>query len=138
LEIKKRVVVYGNSLNLAGIAASLKADASLEVVCIDPRDPSARQQLDGIQAAAIAFDLNSPPSDLDLTLLRARPDLLLVGVNPASDEVLVLSGQLTRVLSGRELAGLVSGHAAQTKSMSDLNGKVEGGVVENKPAEVKQ
>jgi hypothetical protein len=119
LENRKRVVVYGNSLNMAGIAASLKVDASLSVVCIDPHALTARQHLDEINPAAIAFDLRDPSSDLDLTLLRARPDLLLIGVDPSSDEVLILSGQFTRKLSGRDLAGLVSGHAAHSNPMNE-------------------
>lgn len=114
LENSKRVVIYGNSLNMAGIAASLKADARLEVVCFDPHDPSARIRLEETAATAIAYDLNDPPSELDLKLMRGQPDLLLVGVDPSSDEVLILSGQLTRVLSGRQLAELISNHATNS------------------------
>jgi hypothetical protein len=106
------VVVYGNSLNLAGIAASLKAEASLEVVCLDPHASCARAHLKEMEPAAIAYDLSDPPAEIELALLRERPQLLLVGVDASSEEVLVLSGQLTRVLSGRELVDLISGHAA--------------------------
>jgi hypothetical protein len=111
LESRKRVVVYGNSLNTAGIAASLKTVASLEVVCVDPLATAARQSLNELDTTTIIYDLSDPPSDLDLTLLREQPNLLLVGVDPSSDEVLVLSGQRTRVISARELAGLVSEHS---------------------------
>jgi hypothetical protein len=134
LENRKRVVVYGNSLNMAGIAVSLKVDASLSVVCIDPHALTARQHLNEINPAAIAYDLADPPSELDLTLLRAWPDLLLIGVNPSSDEVLVLSGQFTRILSGRDLAGLISEHIAHSKTMNETKkGIVEGGKTEHTP-----
>jgi len=102
-------------------------------------DPGPASRLRGAgreSPGCIAVDLNSPPSDLDLTLLRARPDLLLVGVNPSSDEVLVLSGQLTRVLSGRELAGLVSEHGTHSKTMNELKVIVKGGDVEHNSSDV--
>jgi len=93
---------------MAGIAASLKAEASLEVLCIDPQNPIAQHSLTELSPQAIIFDRSDPHTDLDLALLREQPGLLLVGVDPSSDDALVLSGQLTRVLSSKELARLVS------------------------------
>jgi hypothetical protein len=98
-----RVVVYGNSLSMAGIAASLKAEAGLAIVPIDPHDPTARQMINEIDPAVIAFDLNEPSMGLDIFLLRERPGLLLIGVDLASDKLLVLSS-----------------HASQAQCMADL------------------
>lgn len=122
-----RVVVYGNTLSMAGIAASLRAEASLEVVCVDPHQPTARQSLNELDPKTILFDRTEPHPELDLSLLREQPGLLLVGVDPSSDEALVLSGQLTRVLSGRELARLVSTQTTQPPAEKDVIGDDEGG-----------
>ncbi len=103
MEKRRRVAVFGNSLNMAGIVASLKADTTLEVLCLNLDSPDARQSLDENDLAAIVFDLSELPLHLDVTLLCDRPGLLLIGVNPSTDKMLVLSS-----------------HPAQAQSMADL------------------
>ena len=122
MEKRTRVLIYGNTLNMAGIAASLKAEASLEILCVDPQNPTARQSLNELDPHAIIFDRSDPNTALDLALLREQPGLLLVGVDPSSDDALVLSGQLTRVLSGKELARLVSAQAGRPSAGENLMG----------------
>jgi len=95
---------------MAGIAASLKAEASLEVICLDPVESNIRQRLQEFNPKTIIFDCTVPHQELDLILMRIHPNLLLVGVDPSSDDALILSGQLTRVLSGCDLIRLVSDH----------------------------
>ena len=112
---------------MAGIAASLKAEASLEILCVDPQNPTARQSLNELDPHAIIFDRSDPNTALDLALLREQPGLLLVGVDPSSDDALVLSGQLTRVLSGKELARLVSAQAVHPAAEEEVNGEKEEG-----------
>jgi hypothetical protein len=104
---RTRVVVYGSSLSMAGIAASLRAEAGLEVVCVDPHAPTVRPSLGEIDPAAIAFDLNDPSPGLDITLMRERPGMLLIGVDPSSDELLVLSCCSARALSVADLVRVI-------------------------------
>ncbi len=106
----KCVLVYGRSLNLAGIAASLRLDADLDVHLIDPQAPQAKAELAAYDPQTIIYDLTDPPADLDLRLLQERPDILLIGVDPSSDEVLVLTGQRNRAVTAGELASLVAGY----------------------------
>ena len=121
---------------MAGIAASLNADANLNVVCIDAPNPDFRQSLNGLEPATILFDLTDPPSELDLVLLRDRPDLLLIGVNPSSDEVLVLSGQLHKVDSGRELAEIAIKDEAHPKAISQIRKIIKGGEIAHDRSDV--
>jgi hypothetical protein len=76
---RTRVVVYGNSLNMAGIAASLKKDANL----------------------------SETNPGLDIILLRDRPGLLLVGVDACSDKLLVLSSQSSQAHSVADLINVI-------------------------------
>ena len=99
--------MYGNSLNMAGIVASLKADTILEVLCINLDSPDASQSLDENDLAAIVFDLGDPPLRLDITLLRDLPGLLLIGVDPSRDEMLVLSSQPEQALSVADLVKVI-------------------------------
>ena len=103
MEKRKRVAVYGNSLNMAGIVASLKADKTLEVHCVNRDSPNARQCLDKNDLAAIVFDLSDPPLRLDVTLLCNRPGLLLIGVDTSRDEMLILSSHPAQALSMADL-----------------------------------
>jgi len=107
MEKRRRMVVYGNSLNMAGIVASLKADTTLEVLCINPDSPDARQSLADNDLAAIVFDLSDPLMPLDVTLLRNRPGLLLIGVDPSRDEMLVLSSHPEQALSVADLVSVI-------------------------------
>ncbi len=107
MEKRRRVAVYGHSLNLAGIVASLKADTTLEVLCVNADSPNARQSLDENDLAAIVFDLSDPPLRLDVILLRDRPGLLLIGVDPSRDEMLVLSSHPAQALSMADLVSVI-------------------------------
>jgi len=107
MEKRRRVAVYGKSLNMAVIVASLKADTTLEVLCVDPDSPNARQSLDENDLAAILFDMSDPFLRLDLTLLRDRPGLLLIGVDPSKDETLVLSSHPVQALSVADLIKVI-------------------------------
>ena len=69
---RTRVVVYGCSLSLAGISASLTGEAGLAVVCVDPSAATARQRLNALDPAVVVFDLSSPTVDLDITLVRTH------------------------------------------------------------------
>ncbi len=92
---------------MAGIAVSLKADPSLEVVCIDPHSPTARQSLSELNPAAIAFDMVDPPPNLDVALLHEQPGLLLIGVDPSSNELLILSGRPQQAMSVSDLIAVI-------------------------------
>ena len=115
MDERTQVVVYGCSISMAGIAISLTVEASLEVVCVDPNSPTARQHLNEINPAVIIFDLSDPV--LDITLLRKQPGLLLIGVDPSSDEVLLLSSRSTQALSVADLLGIVV-HQSAPRTLS--------------------
>ena len=104
---RTRVVVYGTSLNLAGIAASLKVETGLEVISVDAHAPNAIQRLNQLRPAVIAFDLADPNTSPDITILREQPGLLLIGIDPSSDELLVLFRRPQQVLSVADLVEVI-------------------------------
>jgi hypothetical protein len=107
MEKRRRVAVCDNSLHMAGIVASLKADTTLEILGIDLDAPGAQQSLDRNDLTTIVFDLSDPPLRLDVILLRDRPGLLLIGVDPSRDEMLVLSSQPAQALSIADLVSVI-------------------------------
>lgn len=114
MEKRRQVAVYGSSLYMAGIATSLKVDSTLQILCVSPDSPKVPQNLDENDLAAIIFDLTDPSLKLNVAVLRNRPGLLLIGVDPNNDEILVLSSRPVQALSMADLTNVihqnVSGH----------------------------
>lgn len=103
---KTRVAICGSSLTMAGLAISLKTNLDVDVVRI-PTITAALAQNPDEQATVIAFDLGELSGDLAVRLLRGRPGLLLIGVDPDSDRLLVLSGQAEQVFSAADLVRII-------------------------------
>ena len=88
--MKKRILFYGNSIFLTGLAAQLASHADLDV----------HQQaiLDGPlrlgDTDIIIVDFDDVQAIDILMILRARPDLKVVGVNTSGSAVIVFSSQV--------------------------------------------
>ena len=130
MAVKKSILVYGRCLNLAGVAACLKLDASLDVHLADPQQCSARAVLDAFNPETIIYDLTDPPADLDLALLGDRPGTQLIGVDPSSDDVLVLTGKRSRAVTMGELAALVAAYGGRSPEWRRHLAEEEGGAFE--------
>ncbi len=99
------VLIYGDSIFLTGLAAELQTLPDMQAICrstlIDLGDLSAFD--------AVVVDFNDPGAADVFTLLRARPDLRLIGVNSASNAVTVLSGHVYLTKSLAEIATHLGG-----------------------------
>jgi hypothetical protein len=86
----KNILLYGDSILLTGLAAQLQ----------DMDEMSIRQQslrvgplnLHGLDVVIV--DFNAVDADAVLDILRAQPDIKVVGVNPDGGAVTVLSGRV--------------------------------------------
>ena len=111
MEERRRVVLYGDSLVLAGMGASLKAYPGIELICLAAQPPAEVQQLWALRPAVVILDLGAVPPDLPVSLLREQPELLLIGVDAAGDKLLVLSGQQAHSLTTEALVQVIEGRA---------------------------
>jgi len=66
----------------------------------------------------LLFDLDELPGDLAISLLRDRPELILIGVDPSSDRILLLSGRQEQPVSAAELMQAITGHSVDGASPS--------------------
>jgi hypothetical protein len=113
----RRVLLYGNSLVVSTVGASLQECGGLELVRVDAgaagsaggADTAAR--LSALAPAAVIFDRVTTRPDLVLALLDQLPQALLIGVNPSSDQVLVLSGRQERAVAPEDLLGVIQREA---------------------------
>jgi hypothetical protein len=104
----RKVVLYGNSVFMAGVEASLKSRDEIEVIHIDASLPDAVQELDVLNPVAVIFDLSSPPPlRLGLPFVREHLGLPFIGLDVTSNTVLVLSCQQYPALTVDDLAQVI-------------------------------
>ncbi len=111
--------LYGDSLLLAGIGASLERRAGLRVLPIDATPPGAAERLSELRPDVVVFDLAAACPESVLALWKARPHFLLIGVDLASDRAVFWSSQSWRVLSADELIGLIAAFASEKRGETD-------------------
>ena len=101
------VVLYGNSVYLAGIKVQLEDDPALELITVETGLQDAIELIRAHQPCALLYDLTMEQSNCPGSLLREQPGLLLVGVDPSSDALLVLSSYPVQALSVADLLALI-------------------------------
>jgi hypothetical protein len=121
-----RVLIYGASIVLDGIAASLLNEERLEVV----RLPQPLLHLNDVEALApnvIVFDTETPGSAAVFSALENHPNLLLLGVTPDKNVVRLWSGREHRELSIPDLVALIQADSSRAAVASDVSEPRQGG-----------
>jgi hypothetical protein len=109
--MKQKVVIFGNSLVVSSIGASLQACPNLEVLPAIPAMPDVEGSLSAAHPDVVIFDLATAQPDFAINLWKKHPHLLLIGVDLVKGQALVLSGQPTRVLTAGDLLQVIESHA---------------------------
>jgi hypothetical protein len=109
---QRRVVLYGQSVVLGALRASLERHLHLEVVSVSPL--ATADALVELAPEAILYDAGDGCPGSAVALLRTHPDLLLIVVDPASEELLLVTGQRYRPQSADELAQVITGRLQRT------------------------
>ena len=102
---KRRVLLYGESLLLGAVGATLKQDSRLEIISL--ASPLTTQQLASLAPDVILFDVDGARPDAALASLKARPRLVLIGIDPSTDQMLLWSGHHSRALTMEDLADAI-------------------------------
>ncbi len=113
-ENRRRVVLYGDSLILAGVRAGLVRCPDLQVLSLDA---SLDNPMDAIRAccpATFIFDMDAVRPDFQLSLLQ-QPGLLLVGIDPETHQALVWSGREKAAVVAADLMNLIEERERSTK-----------------------
>lgn len=93
---------------LAGIKTELEHCTSLELITVEAGCPDAAALIDSCDPRAVLFDLATQHTGFALALLRKRPGLLLIGVDPCCDELLLLSSQPIEALNISDLVEVIN------------------------------
>jgi hypothetical protein len=105
MEERQRVVLYGQSVILGAVQASLLHHPQLEVVSVAP--PATGQELAGLAPDVMFFDAGAGCPAPAFSLLHDRPDLLLIGLDASSAEMMVLSSYPVQALSTADLVQVI-------------------------------
>ena len=95
----RTVALYGNSLAVSSIGASLQGRADLQVLSVDATLPEVMDQMCALHPDVVIFDLAAARPEFAIDLWQAQPHLLLIGVDLLTHRALMLSGQPSRLLT---------------------------------------
>jgi hypothetical protein len=104
MTVPRRLVLYGDSVFLAGLKAALSRYDTLEPITVESGRPGIRGQISALNPSAVLFDRSAAQPNFVLHLLYERPNMLVIGVDACSDEIVILSLRKKHVSS---IAGLV-------------------------------
>ena len=107
-----KVLLYGDTLVLAALQASLAAHAEFDVTGLNGMAPN-EQTLCALRPNVIIFDLGAVQPAFHYALVEQLPDLLLVGIDASTNRVLVWSGQQLHELSTVDLVEVIGRHTAR-------------------------
>ena len=97
------LVLYGNSVILAALGTELEHRHRFDVITLEPGCSEPLQRIRALNPRAVLFDVATVPPDTILALLCEWPGLLLAGVDPSSDQALVLSCRRERAVAPADL-----------------------------------
>lgn len=104
---RRRVILYGGSVILGALRASLERCPELEIVPLSPPLPGAAG-LGALAPDVVLFDAGSALPDSLFVLLRESPNLLLIGVNPERADLWLWSSNQTRAVTAEDLIQVIA------------------------------
>ncbi len=99
-----RIILYGDTLVLAGMRLSLEANPAFKVIPFGGAD-AAEQELLALQPDVVIFDTSSIQPNFHYEPLGSS--LQLIGIDPDRDQALVWSGQHLNDLSVQDLVEIL-------------------------------
>ena len=118
-----KVILYGDSLVLQGVRASLEACPDLEVISLPPESISLKQVITAKCPVALVFDTSAVGPDFPSSLLQ-QPDLLLIGIDPETHQALVWSGRQAAAIEAADLLSAI--HQKDSKLSGETTSRTQG------------
>jgi hypothetical protein len=108
MERRRRIYLYGNSVIMGTLGASLRGVPRYEVSALSPPWPET-VELEALAPDVILFDVEAGRPEAAFFLLQKHPNLLVIGVSPDSNLVKIWSGRQLRELSTQGLLDVIDG-----------------------------
>jgi hypothetical protein len=105
---ERTVLLFGRSLLLPLVAASLDKDPGLHIMCAATW-PETMRLLAERAPHAVIFDLAGDCESHVLPLLFSNPDLILIGLDPERNQAMLVSGREAQALTLDQIRALIAG-----------------------------
>lgn len=106
----RRVVLYGGNLVMSTIGARLREKPEFQVKEVKGLLPDLLDKLEAAPADVILFDLaGRTQPEFAIPLLRSHPKIMLIGVDFATNRMLVLSGEQSQLMTADDLLQVIEG-----------------------------
>jgi hypothetical protein len=125
METVRTVVLCGDSVVLAGVGKSLEGCRRLRVLSLPASPLPNGDDLDSLSPDAVVLDLGEVGTEAAFGLLHDHPGLMLIGLDPGGDRLMVLSGRRARKLGTDELVRLIEGTGVLEDEPNSLEGPRE-------------
>jgi DNA-binding NarL/FixJ family response regulator len=100
---KKTVAFYGHNLVLSSIGAYLQNCPDFQVVSFEETPETCLRNGNTACPEVIFFDLAAKSSHFPVSLMCRHPEITLIGIDLTSHQMLVLSGESSRLLTIEDL-----------------------------------
>lgn len=107
MDDRQVVVLFGDSLLMDGVEASLAEQQELDVIRVDTTINNVGQHLQAIAPDLVIFDLDLPFSSQIVPLLREQPGIPFIGLDAQCSEAIALSSQQYTALSANDLVKVI-------------------------------
>jgi hypothetical protein len=102
-----RVLLYGQSLFIAGLQASLEAVSGLVLKDVEAQSDHLQEHMAAWKPDVLIFELDNLSQIPSLVVLKDYPGLLLIGMDTECNHLLVLSNQQQQALSTTDLVKVI-------------------------------
>jgi len=99
----RKVGIYGSQLVMSIIGACLQEKPKFDVQRIDGLLPNIIDETDAAPPDVILFDLTAAQNHFAIFLIHNHPTVMLIGVDLANSEMLVLSGRESCLITAEDL-----------------------------------
>ncbi len=120
--ITRKVALYGNSVVMSSIGTILQERPEFEVQKIEWLPSGISETPHSFLPDVILFDLATAPADLAISLLRRHPKVMLIGVDLVKSEMLVLSGEQSRLVTAADLVQVIKIHKGSSSGGRWMDG----------------
>ncbi len=103
---QQKIILYGDTLILAGVQASLSLSPNVEIFVLSGTPADLAESLSELHPSAVIFDLEAHPTDFPPSLLQ-QPGLVLIGINTETHQAVLWAGQQIQELSVPDLIGII-------------------------------
>ncbi len=107
MDNSRLVVLFGDSLLMDGVEASLRASQSLGVMRILDTVTDLKKCLQALQPDMVIFDWDTPQSQLIISILRDQPGITLLGLDVHSRKVIIVSSHQYTPMSANDLVRVI-------------------------------